>query len=248
MEGIGRQFLEKTQYKHLGPSAQERGEPQPPLEVHLGDGPSIALPDPQQGAALGETSLRAVIEARHSLREYAEAPLSLEELGYLLWATQGITRVVPDRATFRTVPSAGARHAFETIVVANRVDGLDPAAYQYRASDHQLIQLDASPQLAERLTKACLGQPFVATSAVTFAWAAIWERMAWRYGERSARYLFVDAGHVCQNLYLAAESIGCGACAIGAFDDEITSTVLGLDGIERFVVYLATVGKRAVSA
>lgn len=245
MRGIGREFLEKTEYRHLSPSDQERGVPQPPLEIRLGEGEVVELPDPR-GAAEGEMSLRAAVEARRSLREYSGAPLALAELSYLLWSTQGVSRIVPDRATFRTVPSAGARHAFETVVLANHVEELEPGAYQYLALEHQLLGLDSSPGLADRMADACLGQKMVRDSAVTFAWVADRHRMAWRYGERGVRYLFLDAGHVCQNLYLAAESVEAGVCAIGAFDDGRVNDLLGLDGVERFVVYLASVGKRPI--
>ena len=243
MEGIGREFLEKTEVRHLSLSAQERGIPQPPLQVCLGEGEIVELPD-SDGAPDGGARLREAIEARRSLREYSESPLSLAELSYLLWGTQGVSRVIPRRATFRTVPSAGARHAFETVVMANRVDGLEPGTYQYLALDHRLTRLDSSPELADRMADACLGQRMVRDGAATFVWVADRHRMTWRYGERGVRYLFLDAGHVCQNLYLTAESIGAGACAIGAFDDGRVNELLGLDGVERFVVYLASVGRR----
>ncbi len=241
MEGIGREFLDKTQYRHLDASAQERGEPQPPLEVRLGDGARVELP--AATAAAGAMTVHDAMERRMSLREYADAPLSLAEFSYLLWATQGVRRTVPGRATFRTVPSAGARHAFETAVLVNRIEDLAPGLYQYLALEHALMRLDAKSP-TERLTDACLGQGFVASSAATFVWVAIRERMSWRYGERGLRYLFLDAGHVCQNLYLAAEAIGAGACAIGAYDDAQVAELLGLDGVERFAVYLSAVGKR----
>jgi len=244
MEGIGREFLEKTRYQHLAPSEQERSVAQPPLQVRLGEGEVLELPDPR-GVRDGGMSLRKAIEARRSLREYGAVALPLEELSYLLWCTQGVSKTIPDRATFRTVPSAGARHAFETVVLANRVDGLKPGTYQYLALEHRLARLDSASDVADRMAEACLGQKMVRQSAATFVWIADRRRMAWRYGERGVRYLFLDAGHVCQNLYLAAESIGCGACAIGAFDDDRINGLLGLDGSERFVVYLAPVGKKA---
>jgi len=247
MQGIGREFLEKTEYRHLSPSDQESGVAQPPLQIRLGEGEIVELRDPQGGPD-GGASLREAIKARRSLREYSGAPLSLVELSYLLWSTQGVSRVIPDHATFRTVPSAGARHALETVVVANRVDGLEPGTYQYLALEHRLMSLDLSPELADRMADACLGQKMVRDSAATFVWVADRNRMAWRYGERGVRYLFLDAGHVCQNLYLAAESIGAGACAIGAFEDRPVNELLGLDGVERFVVYLASVGKRERTA
>jgi SagB-type dehydrogenase family enzyme len=84
----------------------------------------------------------------------------------------------------------------------------------------------------------------VVHSAVTFVWTAVPYRMTWRYGQRGYRYLHLDAGHVCQNLYLAAEALGAGACAIAAFDDERMAGLLQVDPAEEFVIYLATVGKR----
>jgi SagB-type dehydrogenase family enzyme len=147
--------------------------------------------------------------------------------------------------TLRTVPSAGARHAFETYVLANRVEGLQSGLYRYSALKHAITAVDLSADIAETMTAACLGQGMVGTSAVTVFWAAELERMYYRYGERGYRYLHLDAGHACQNLYLAAESVGCGACAIAAFGDEAVNEALGLDGENRFEVYIATVGKRA---
>jgi SagB-type dehydrogenase family enzyme len=142
------------------------------------------------------------------------------------------------------VPSAGARHAFETILLVNRVECLPAGLYRYIATRHALLNLNAPEDVADQIRGACLQQDQITGSAVTFIWTAIAERMAWRYVERSLRYLHLDAGHVCQNLYLVGEAIGCGTCAIAAFDDEKINEVLGLDGIGQFVIYLASLGKR----
>ena len=240
---IGDAFLEGTKYRNLGPSDQQQGEAQPPLHSTLRDGRRVSLPSPQ-ALDLGGMELRETIETRRSFRNYAEEPLALEELSFLLWCSQGVKPESTDKTTLRTVPSAGARHAFETLLLINRVDGLEPGLYQYDAEAHGLIQWESPADIAEQLTAACLNQPIVRNSAVTFIWMAERYRMAWRYGERGVRYLFLDAGHVCQNLYLAAESIAAGACAIGAFTDDQLNRLLGLNGIDRFVVYLAGVGKR----
>ena len=89
-----------------------------------------------------------------------------------------------------------------------------------------------------------MGQRQVKTSAVTFIWAAVPYRTIWRYAERSYRYLYLDAGHVCQNLHLAAESINCGICAIGAYDDDAMDQLMGFTPPEMFVIYLASLGRR----
>ena len=208
-------FLLRTSYPKLSPPPQSQGVLQPPLELPLPEGATlIPLPGPEK-LDIPRADLRATIEQRRSLRRYQETPLSLDELSYLLWLTQGVQRVTGRPATLRTVASAGARHAFETFLLVNRVNGLEPGLYRFVATQHALVRLDAPDDVTEQLTGATHDQEHVRQSAVTFLWVAVTERMSWRYVERSMRYLFLDAGHVCQNLYLAAESIGCGVCAIG---------------------------------
>lgn len=240
-KAIGKEFIEKTKYPYLTTSKQQQGVPQPPLTAPFeGEGEPLDLPTP----GTLETPLRKVIEARATIRNYAEQTLSMEELAYLLWCTQGVKRVVEGHATYRVVPSAGARHALETYLLVNRVEGLARGLYRYRAVEHKLAAVMLSDTLDVQIARACLDQESVLRSAATFLWVCVVERMAWRYAERGYRYIFLDAGHVCQNLYLAAESIGCGVCAIGAYDDDQLNDTLALDGEEAFVIYLATVGKK----
>jgi len=241
-KSAGREFMEKTEYPNLGPSDQSKGLPQPPLEKGpRPDQTLIDLPAPTR-VKVGAVDLTEAIGRRRSIREYSGEPFTLGELSYLLWCSQGVREVLPRPATLRTVPSAGSRHAFETYVLCNRVAGLAPGLYRFVAIPHKLVAEDLDESVADRVAAACFGQ-YVTQSAATFIWAADPYRMVWRYGERSYRYLFLDAGHVCQNLYLAAEAVGAGCCAIGAFLDDEFNIVLGLDGENDFVVYAATLGK-----
>lgn len=245
MNDTGKRFVRDTYYDRVSEPDQGQGLPQPPLETPE-EGERITLPAPDTITML-PLDLRAAIELRRSLRKYADISFSLEELAYLLWTTQGVREVIERptvRVTFRTVPSAGARHALDTYLLANRVEGLEPGLYRYMAVEHALVRLPRPASIAADLTEACLGQAFVGTCAATFFWAADVYRMGWRYVERGYRYLYLDAGHVCQNLYLATEQIGGGCCAIGAYNDEAVDTLLGLDGEQRFTVYIATAGKR----
>jgi len=242
----GYEFVEETKYPNINESAQEQGKPQPPYEIPLEPHrPVIDLPKPAD-IDLGTYDLRKAIEERRSLRRYSEDSLSLEELSYLLWLTQGVKSIDEKRhVTWRTVPSAGCRHPFETYLSINRVEGLDPGLYRFLALEHKLVALRLDEQVNEEVTKACMMQRQVATSAVTFLWAAVPERTVWRYSERSYRYLYLDAGHMCQNLHLAAESINCGICAIGAYDVDAADAVLGLTPPEMFVIYIASLGRKA---
>jgi len=244
-ETIGKEFMRQT--GPLGPrepTAQEKGLPQPPLELPYDpQAPLIDLPDPLS-TEIQPRDLRSVIAERRSLRKYAGEPISLAELSFLLWASQGVKKVTTRPVTFRTVPSAGARHAFETLLLINQVEGLQPGLYRYAAIEHALVRLDMPEDINWLITHACYEQSQVRTSAVTFIWVAVLERMEYRYGQRGYRYLHLDAGHICQNLYLAAEVIRCGVCAIAAFHDDELNGVLGLDGEEQFTVYLGSLGRQ----
>ncbi len=243
MNKLGRDFLKKTCYQFMGKSAQEKGVKQPPLELSYNKQNKIVpLPGPDS-ITINDIDLRNCIEQRRSVRSYSQETISLKELSFLLWITQGVRDIIKEKATFRNVPSAGARHAFETFLLINRVTNLKPGLYRYLALEHKLVEFNTESDISEKVTTGCQGQNFVKNSAVTFIWVAIAERMNWRYGERGYRYLFLDAGHVCQNLYLGSAAINCGTCAIGAYSDEYLNKLLDLDGYNHFVIYLATVGK-----
>jgi len=240
--GSGHDFMVKTKYHNMGQSDQMLGTPPPPVEEPAANtGSVIDLPSITEIHA-DEIGLLKAIDQRRSVRDYKRTPLKLDELSLLLWCTQGVRETFPG-ATLRTVPSAGARHAFETYLLINNVEGLQPGLYRFLAVEHQLVLLSSSEHLAARITEGCFGQGFILTSAATFIWTAVPYRMCWRYGERGYRYLHLDAGHVCQNLYLAAQAVNCGVCAIAAFDDDSLNRTLDVDGEEQFAIYVATVGK-----
>ena len=242
MKDTGKDFIRLTHYEHLTPSDQSQGVAAPELETHYtGSGPVMHLPKPvqqKQGAVLLEDTLTG----RRSIRRFSHAPLSIEELSWLLWCTQGVQQITPP-STIRTVPSAGARHPLDTYVLVNRVKGLNAGLYRYIALEHAVAQVRIDAKIGTLLQEACLGQDMVVSAAVSFFWLADVYRSAWRYSERAWRYVFLDAGHVCQNLYLAAAPLECGVCAIAAFDDAKLNSLLGADGENQFAVYAAVVGK-----
>jgi SagB-type dehydrogenase family enzyme len=238
-------FIRQTKYEQMkGQSQQGQGLPQPPLEKPFpSQAELISLPPPSE-FSFNAFSLRKAIENRKTLRKYSSTPLTIMELAFLLWVTQGVKEVTNRPATLRNVPSAGARHAFETYLLVNKVEGLEPGLYRYIATKHSLLLENPDSTIATQLTQACLDQAQVLNSAITFFWAAIVERMYWRYDERGYRYLHLDAGHICQNLYLAAEAVDSGVCAIAAFNDDMVNKALGLDGEKEFTIYIASLGKK----
>ncbi len=237
---------------------QRRGAPPPePQKPYPRDATLVDLVAPE-ALTIGAVPVLEAIRRRRSRREYTDQALSLEELSFLLWATQGIdteaTQAFKDwlvskrhiaaaRATsiLRTVPSAGARHPFETYILVYRVNGVQPGLYRYLPVEHKLLFEYSGQELDEKVAKAFMG--WVRRSAVVFIWATIPYRTEWRYSIVSHKMIAQESGHVCQNLYLACESIGAGACAIGAYDQDKVDAILGVDGRDEFAVYVAPVGK-----
>lgn len=222
---------------------QSRGVAPPPVQKPVPDGASLV---PLPGREAWQIPTRDLVEAisrRESRRTFLPAPLNLEELAFLLWSTQGVRKRLHEAAVLRTVPSAGCRHSFETYVAVLQVDTLTPGIYRYLPLDHALILERTHDHLAERITAAARGQRFAGEAAATFIWTAVAGRTEWRYAEASYKVIALDAGHVCQNLYLACEAIGAGTCAIAAYNQDLADDLVGVDGNEEFVVYLAPVGR-----
>jgi SagB-type dehydrogenase family enzyme len=243
-----RDFLKDSLRKKIdfSESAQHRGLPIPPLQEPVDPQlPRIQLPDKGSwGPVIEKTDLASAIGNRQSRRNYSDEYLTVEELAFLLWATQGQRRPEEHAPHFRTVPSAGARHSFETYLIIHRVEKISPGLYRYLPLSHELVLMcPADHRSKEKLVHAVLGQSFIANSAVVFVWTTVPYRMEWRYLQAAHRVILLDAGHVCQNLYMACEVIHAGTCAIAAYDQEAMDELLQVDGEEQFTVYLAPVGK-----
>jgi SagB-type dehydrogenase family enzyme len=241
----GRYFLtdrirEEVNY-YLTPQSQE--EAPPPIQKPASpDARIIKLPE--RGTwDIPPCDLQNAIAKRQSRRKFNNDPLSLTELAFLLWATQGVRERINEEAVLRTVPSAGCRHPFETYLAIQRVEGLDGGIYRYLPLDNALVFERGVDNLPGHLTAATHGQRFAGQAAVTFIWTVIPERTEWRYAEASYKVIALDAGHVCQNLYLACEAVGAGTCAIAAYNQTLFDELLGVDGNEEHCIYIAPVGK-----
>jgi SagB-type dehydrogenase family enzyme len=181
-----------------------------------------------------------VLRKRTSVRSFSIKPLSKSALSYLLWTSTGVQRT-QNGYEFRTAPSAGALYPIETYVVANNIEGLDKGLYHYSIASHSLEELRLG-DFSEKIAQAALDQEMCREAPVTFVWTAIFARSKWKYEQRAYRYVYLDAGHIAQNLALAATSIGLGSCQIGAiFDDEVNE-IVGADGVEESAIYLSVVG------
>jgi SagB-type dehydrogenase family enzyme len=226
-------------------SDQSKGVPPPPMEKPFPEnGTLYDLVNPED-MPLGGIPLIEAMNRRRSHRKYSGDALTLEELSFLLWSTQGVRSVDRDSGyTKRTVPSGGSRHPFETYLVVNRVEGIKNGIYRYLPIEHKLLLVaKGDPELPDRLVAACDGQSFISGAAVVFVWAAIPYRTEWSFGTLAYKDIVTDAGHICQNLYMACEAIEAGTCAVNGYNQMAMDDLLGVDGEDEFTVYLAPVGK-----
>ena len=242
-----RYFLKDTIRKSIDfrNTDQHRGVLVPPIEKpDESNARHVQLPMSDQWIqTIAKTDLIFAISNRRSRRKFTSKALSIDELAFLLWATQGIRHPESGNLAYRTVPSAGARHSFETYLFVMRVEGIQTGLYRYLPVSNELVFVCEVENMEKRLARACLGQSFVARGAVTFIWTTIPYRMEWRYSLAAHRVILIDAGHVCQNLYLACEAIQAGTCAVAAYDQEQLDKLLNIDGLDEFSIYLAPVGK-----
>lgn len=238
-----RQFLKNDGWSHwdiLEPD-QKNGVPPPVLQKPHPFGATLIDLKSMHTLLHPKMTLFEAIALRRSVREYADEPLALSELSFLLWATQGIHELADDKShSLRSVPSAGARHPFETYLIIKSVTGLEPGLYRYLALDHKLCLLDTLDELEARAVDETWLLP---SEAVLFIWTAVPYRTEWRYDILAHKMIAMEAGHICQNLYLASTAIGAGTCAIGAFNQGEIDGILSVDGIDEFSVYMASVGK-----
>jgi SagB-type dehydrogenase family enzyme len=188
-------------------------------------------------------TLLDAIKKRRSHRRFTQNFLSLKELSFLLWSTQGITD--GSNSAHRAVPSANACHPFETYLLIKKVTDLQPGIYRYLLLDHKLCLVSNQEDAAEKMATSCfkINQPQLHDAAVVFIWAAVPYRSEWRFGPYAYKFIALDVGHICENLYLAAGAINTGGCAIAVYDQKAVDNIIGVNGNDEFAIYLATIGK-----
>ena len=196
----------------------------------------IKLPKPEYRGIILEEAIRE----RRSARKYSSKPVNLQQLSQLLFAAQGVNGKSYG-TELRTVPSAGALYPFEIYLVVNRVQGLEPGIYHYNVLEHEL-ELVKSGKFGSKITNAGLKQDMLGKAAVTFVLSAIFDRTRHKYGERGFRYIYIEAGHISQNIYLQSISLGLGSVVVGAFHDDKVNKIIDVDGKKEAAIYLHAVG------
>jgi SagB-type dehydrogenase family enzyme len=197
-------------------------------------GEVITLPEPRYDS---DVSLEQALLARRSIRDYSDGALTLAELSQILWAAQGIT----DPSGKRTAPSAGALYPLEVYIVVGDVEGLPEGIYKYRPDSHTLARVGEGDQ-RQALSHAALSQEYVQQGAIDIVIMAVYERVTGKYGDRGARYVYMEAGHAAQNVCLQVVALKLGAVTIGAFDDDDVKKILGAAADEE-PLYILPVGR-----
>ena len=234
---------EERYTKEFPESDQKKKLLQPPIQKDYHKEAKLIDLIPPEEMTVGNLPFRDVVNKRKSHRKFTDELLTLEELSFLLWCTQGVKKVTRNRIK-RTIPSAGARHPFETYLIINRVEGLEQGLYRYISIGHKLCFLKSIEDAEVVMEELSYKQySFVGKGAVVFCWVVIPYRMEWRHSVLSSKFIALEAGHVCQNLYLACEAINAGTCAIGYYNQSKIDKFLGVDGKDEFTIYVAPVGK-----
>lgn len=237
-------YQENDPYMEAFESDQTLKLMQPPLvkAPMAKDGNRITLPRDFSDIVV-KNDLLSVIRDRRSARIYTDDEMTLAQLSFLLWATQGIKGIRGKAyATLRTVPCGGARHEFETYLTVRNIAGLKPGAYHYLPMEHALEFLHPVENIDKSITDTLSGQSWAAKANVVFYWSMVPYRAEWRYGIYAHRTALIDIGHVGQNLYTACTGLGLGCCAIAAFEHEECCQLFELDGEEEYIVYTVPVG------
>jgi len=199
------------------------------------------LPSPKTE---GNVNVAEALTNRRSHRRFQNKELSAEQLSQILWAAYGITEPMDRqslRGGLRTTPSAGALYPLEIYVSVGNVTGIEAGVYKYISEGHKIIRT-IDKDIRKELSAAALDQVAVRDAPITVVYSAVFSRITGRYGERGrARYVFIELGHSAQNIYLQAEALHLGTCAIGAFTDSRVSELLKLQPEEE-PLYLMPVG------
>jgi SagB-type dehydrogenase family enzyme len=236
-ERIGDRYQQETKYNRNklgnGPDWSVR----PEQYKHYPNNKKINLPPPK---SLSKDTFDVVIQNRRSIRNFSKKAMTIDQLSYLLWASTGVSRKEYG-FELRTAPSAGALYPIETYIVINNVENISQGVYHYNIRNHLLEEIKTG-DFRTTISKAALDQIMCYHAAAVFIWTAIFNRSKCKYGERAYRYIYLDAGHIAENLALSASSLKLGSCQIAALYDDEVNKLIDIDGIKESTIYLSVVG------
>jgi SagB-type dehydrogenase family enzyme len=242
MNKVGREFIAGTRYPDYSTVDLVLRVPEPPHELPLKEGQEkIKLPSPKK-IKVPDIAVRKAIENWEPVGFFSRSEISLRDLSYLLWCTQGFRKIVSETTQLRNVPSSGSRYPLETYFIANDVDGLETGLYRYLPLSHSIVAERLDSGLTLEMSTASMNFRIMTRAAVTFLWVAVPYRSIWALGNRGFRSALIEAGHTCQNLILAASGLGYEVFPTDMFHDDLIMKLADLDPETQWPVYLAAVG------
>lgn len=243
MNNAAKDFIVATRYPDYSTVDLVLRVPEPPHELPLKEGQEkIKLPSPKK-CRMPDISVRKAIESWEPVGHFSRSTITLQELSYLLWCTQGFRKIVAETIQLRNVPSSGSRYPLETYFVASDVGGLSTGLYRYLPESHSIVAERIDSGLILEMSTASLNFRIMTRAAVTFLWVAVPYRSVWALGNRGYRSCLIEAGHTCQNLLLAAAGLGYQVFSTDMFHDEQIMKLADLDPKTQWPVYLAAVGQ-----
>jgi SagB-type dehydrogenase family enzyme len=244
MTDPGREFIEKTRYPDFSTVDMILRVPQPPLQLEVPEGSEvIRLPNPKR-IKVADLQVRTAIERWHPVEFFSRSSISLKELSFLLWCTQGVRKNASERMMVRNVPSSGSRYPIETYFVAGEVEGLTTGLYRYLPLTHSILTERLDSDLPFAMGTASMNFKIVTRAAVTFLWVGIPYRSAWALGNRGYRSVLIEAGHICQAMIMASASIGYDVHPVDLFHDEMMIKLANLDPETQWPLYVGALGKQ----
>jgi len=236
-EKIGDKFQYGTKYfrNRLGDGADWSIKPD--NYKNYPNKPQIILAKPSISAV---ESLDYALKNRRSIRNFSTEGLTSDQLSYLLFASTGIQRTEYG-FEYRTAPSAGGLYPIETYVVVNSVVDISSGIYHYNIKNHRLEEIK-NGDFRYDIAKAALDQMMCYHASVVFIWTAIFNRSKCKYGQRAYRYIYLDAGHIAENLALSSTCLGLGSCQVAAIYDDEVNRIIDVDGTTESAIYLSAVG------
>ena len=242
MKETGKEFINGTRYPDYSTVDLVLRVPEPPQELPVRDGQQvIRLPNPKR-FKVKDILIREAIERWEPIGHFTRSTISLKELSYLLWCTQGFKKTVAETMQLRNVPSSGLRYPLETYFVASDVEGLETGLYRYLPKSNSIVAERIDSGLILEMSTASMNFKVMTRAAVTFIWVAIPYRSTWALGNRGYRSVLIEAGHTCQNLILAAAGLGYDVFPTDMFHDDLVAKLANLDPETQWPLYLAAVG------
>lgn len=240
-----RNFMKCPSFKDgMSLSDQAKGVPAPAFGKEI-TGETFVLPPFDE---ITTATYAELLDTRRSVRNYADTPLSQAQLAFMLWSVNGIQSHRDTVATFRPVPSGGARHPFETYVAVKNVTGLAPGLYHYLPTENMgekrvtIERMGEIPDYDTTITQTLMWQNWAAKAPAVLYYTCIAYKAEWRYHEMSHRVMLIDLGHLGQNAMLSAAALGLGSCCMAAYDQTSCDKLLGVDGTDEYMVYAVSVG------